>query len=248
MTALPPRPPRADDAAPQEGERRQAQPRVRLRSFSQSLPILMLQAREAVMERFRGTLRHFRITEQQWRVLRALAMVPGIEVGELARATCLLPPSLSRILQDMEARGYVLRRPVAGDLRRAEVSITDEGRAFIAEIAPHSESTYREVTEAFGPERMAQLSGLLQDLVTEMRALGEPPAIEIPESPDAAPAGEAPAPEAPLRVDSAGIDPIRPANDAGPARPGPAGEADPDTEISTEGSGGPGTPRGRDGA
>ena len=81
-----------------------AKTRTRLRSFSKSLPMSLLRAREAVMRHFRASLRQHNITEQQWRVLRALAEVRKIEVTELAHATFLLPPSLSRILRDLEQR------------------------------------------------------------------------------------------------------------------------------------------------
>src|SRR5690554_3220037 len=84
--------------------------RVRLREFSKSLPMSLLRAREAVMQHFRASLRQYDITEQQWRVLRALTSVYEIEMSELAKATFLLAPSLSRILQDLEARGLIKRR------------------------------------------------------------------------------------------------------------------------------------------
>lgn len=73
----------------------QSATRVRLREFSRSLPMALLRAREAVMRHFRPSLRAFDVTEQQWRVLRALSAIPEIEVTELANATFLLAPSLS---------------------------------------------------------------------------------------------------------------------------------------------------------
>src|ERR1700733_13067605 len=78
--------------------------RVPMRDFSRSLPMSLLRAREAVMRQFRPSLRDHGLTEQQWRILRALASVDRIEVTELARVAFLLGPSLSRILRDLEAR------------------------------------------------------------------------------------------------------------------------------------------------
>jgi hypothetical protein len=79
--------------------------RVPMREFSRSLPMSLLRAREAVMRQFRPSLRRHDLTEQQWRILRALAAIEAIEVTELARTAFLLGPSLSRILRDLEARG-----------------------------------------------------------------------------------------------------------------------------------------------
>ena len=81
-----------------------------LREFSRSLPMSLLRAREAVMRQFRPSLRANGLTEQQWRILRALSSVETIEVTELARLAFLLGPSLSRILRDLEARQLVERK------------------------------------------------------------------------------------------------------------------------------------------
>ena len=78
--------------------------RLPMREFSRSLPMSLLRAREAVMRQFRPSLRQHGLTEQQWRILRALAAIEAIEVTELARTAFLLGPSLSRILRDLEAR------------------------------------------------------------------------------------------------------------------------------------------------
>ena len=56
-----------------------------MREFSRSLPMSLLRAREAVMRQFRPSLRNYGLTEQQWRILRALTAVETIEVTELAR-------------------------------------------------------------------------------------------------------------------------------------------------------------------
>src|SRR6185437_11881019 len=78
--------------------------RVPMREFSRSLPMSLLRAREAVMRQFRPSLRRHDLTEQQWRILRALAAIDAIEVTELARTAFLLGPSLSRILRDLDLR------------------------------------------------------------------------------------------------------------------------------------------------
>ena len=64
--------------------------RAPMRDFSRSLPMSLLRAREAVMRQFRPSLRNHGLTEQQWRILRALTAVDAIEVTELARVAFLL--------------------------------------------------------------------------------------------------------------------------------------------------------------
>jgi homoprotocatechuate degradation regulator HpaR len=138
--------------------------RIRLRSFSRSLPMALLRAREQVMRHFRPMLRQFDLTEQQWRVLRAVGSIHETEITPLARATFLLAPSLTRILQDLEDRGLVVRRSSPDDLRLGLISITPAGVALIAAVAPHSEQIYAAITERFGPQRMNELMTLMREL------------------------------------------------------------------------------------
>ncbi len=147
-----------------------SQSQVRLREFSRSLPMSLLKAREAVMSHFRPSLNHFGITEQQWRVLRALSAVETIEVMALAERTFLLPPSLSRILKDLDERGLIVRRTSETDLRRGLVSISARGRDLIAKAGAHSEAIYLEITERYGSKRLAQLQDMLRDLETALAA------------------------------------------------------------------------------
>ena len=113
---------------------------------------------------FRPGLRKHGVTEQQWRILRALAHRGSLEVTDLAEATFLLAPSLSRILPDLEKRELVSRRQVDTDLRRTVVSLESRGLKLIAAHAPYSEEMYAEIAERFGAERIAQLIRLLQEL------------------------------------------------------------------------------------
>lgn len=147
---------------------------VRLRNFSRSLPMSLLKAREAVMGHFRPSLHYFGITEQQWRVLRALTSIETIEVMELAKATFLLPPSLSRILKDLEERDLIHRRQSPEDMRRGLISISERGRLLIDQAGTHSEAIYAEITRRFGADKLAQLQQMLRELEV---ALADP--IEI---------------------------------------------------------------------
>jgi homoprotocatechuate degradation regulator HpaR len=145
--------------------------RVPMRDFSRSLPMSLLRAREAVMRQFRPSLRHHELTEQQWRILRALAAVETIEVTELARTAFLLGPSLSRILRDLEARQLIERRVAEADQRRAVVSISVDGLKLIAAVAPSSEAIYAAITKRFGARRLAELQEMLAALEHSLSAM-----------------------------------------------------------------------------
>jgi homoprotocatechuate degradation regulator HpaR len=138
--------------------------RVPMREFSRSLPMSLLRAREAVMRHFRPSLRQHGLTEQQWRILRALASIEAAEVTELARTAFLLGPSLSRILRDLEARNLIERKTAKADQRRSMVSISKEGVKLMASVAPSSEVIYAEITRRFGARKLAELQDMLGQL------------------------------------------------------------------------------------
>lgn len=149
--------------------------RVPMREFSRSLPMSLLRAREAVMRHFRASLRHHGLTEQQWRILRALGSVETIEVTELARVAFLLGPSLSRILRDLEARQLIERRLAKADLRRSVVSISAKGLKLMEAVAPSSEAIYSAITARYGARKLAELQHMLRALehsLSEMSVIG----------------------------------------------------------------------------
>ena len=145
--------------------------RIPMRDFSRSLPMSLLRAREAVMKQFRPSLRRHGLTEQQWRILRALSSVDAIEVTELARMAFLLGPSLSRILRDLEARQLIERRTAKADLRRGVVSISQKGLRLIELVAPASEAIYAAITRCYGTQKLAELQAMLGTLEESLSSL-----------------------------------------------------------------------------
>lgn len=148
-----------------------------MRPFSASLPMALLSAREVAMRFFRPLLIEHDLTEQQWRVLRALSAQEAeqkpADAGQIAAATCLLPPSLSRILDHLEGRGYVTRNADPSDQRRALLGLSTEGRAKVAEVAPLSERRYSEIETAFGSERLANLLSELNEFAAVVDVSGD---------------------------------------------------------------------------
>src|SRR6266436_9732141 len=144
---------------------------VPMREFSRSLPMSLLRAREAVMRQFRPSLRQHGLTEQQWRILRALAAIETIEVTELARVAFLLGPSLSRILRDLEARRLIARKTAKADLRRGVVSISEKGLKLMEVVAPSSEAIYAAITKRYGARRLAELQDMLAELEASLAGL-----------------------------------------------------------------------------
>ncbi|MBY6161995.1 homoprotocatechuate degradation operon regulator HpaR [Mameliella alba] len=133
-----------------------------------TLPIALLRAREAVMERFRPMLREIDITEQQWRVLRVIQEAKEIDATQLARAACVLAPSLSRILKALEAQDLIAQQRDKNDRRRTLVRMTEKGETLLHEAGQVSAKIYAEIEERLGADRIADLLDALDQLTKDL--------------------------------------------------------------------------------
>jgi homoprotocatechuate degradation regulator HpaR len=112
----------------------------------------------------RAMLADVGVTEQQWRVLRVLAERGALDATEIADRSCLLMPSLTRILQTLTAKGLITRAAHPTDKRRQLVSITDDGRALIADNLKESQRLNAWLRDSFGAEKLETLLDLLNEL------------------------------------------------------------------------------------
>jgi len=140
-----------------------------MRDFKHSLPMELLKAREAVMARFRPMLREHGLTEQQWRVIRALSEYGKIDASELARRSFLLAPSLTRILQFLEKEEIVRRSTDTNDQRRTVLVLTGKGKRIYSEVGPDSEALYMAIERDFGVDKLEALYQLLTEFYTTLR-------------------------------------------------------------------------------
>lgn len=139
-----------------------------LRGFDRSLPMSLMRAREVVMKEFVPSLRDNDLTPQQWRVIRSLEHIDGQTLSELSQRCFLMMPSVSRIVQAMEARGLVSRASVAADQRQSRLSLTKAGQKVFSEVAPKSSERYEYITQKFGYGKLELLYELLDELVEKL--------------------------------------------------------------------------------
>ena len=148
-----------------------------------NLPLLLLRAREAVMQHRRPSLRAQGLSDQQWRVLRVVAEDPdGREAGQVAREAHLLGPSLTGVLVRMARDGWVTRERSAHDARRSVVRITAEGLALVGALSADIEAQYADLERHLGRARLTQLYGLLDELIALQEAGDEGAAHELLET------------------------------------------------------------------
>lgn len=131
---------------------------------SQSLPISLLRAREALMVPVRDMLKDIGLTEQKWRVLRVLEEIGPCEQSKIGLEACLLLPSLTRILRTMEADELVSRQNDPEDRRRSIVVITDKGRDLVTQNMALSERIAAQLEAQLGHRKVEEMLQMLEAL------------------------------------------------------------------------------------
>lgn len=131
-----------------------------------NLPLLLLRAREALMQHYRPGLRAHGLSDQQWRVLRVLREHEGgLETGRLAQQAYILGPSLTGMLARMEKSGLVARQRCPDDARRSLVAATPDGLALADALSDAIEAQYQDLAAHLGQARLNQLYTLLDELI-----------------------------------------------------------------------------------
>jgi DNA-binding MarR family transcriptional regulator len=94
------------------------------------------------------------ITPEQWIVLVRLWQKDGRTVSELSESTLRDRPTMSRILDTMEASGLVRREPDPDDARSRFVSLTREGKTLRKKLLPIAKALVAELERGIPEEEL----------------------------------------------------------------------------------------------
>ncbi len=106
-------------------------------------------------------LRERGFTFQDWRVLAVLAAHEGASLTELAEATVIPQPSVSRLVANLARRGYIARQNGETDSRVVHLHITAKGRGIYDKMLPLAVKEYRAATKGFTDKEYERLRELL---------------------------------------------------------------------------------------
>jgi homoprotocatechuate degradation regulator HpaR len=130
-----------------------------------NLPLLLLQAREGVIAHFRPILNAHGVTEQQWRIVRALLEGGPLEPRQISEVCRLSSPSLAGVLARMDDLGLVKRERLAEDQRRVKVTLTAKSRTLAAAMAPQIEAVYAAIEAHIGSDFIQRFYATLDELI-----------------------------------------------------------------------------------
>lgn len=130
----------------------------------ETIYIKILRARDSILSFFKPILNNHDITEQQWRILSTLKSSGLITFNELAKATLILRPSLTGILNRLEKRGLVQRLKTQGDQRKVSLRLTHAGETICNELQDQVNEQYAVIAQLFRGNEFEKLRNGLDKL------------------------------------------------------------------------------------
>ncbi len=131
------------------------------------LPYLLARASHEVSSSFHAALKNWDLSVPEWRVLACLTDADGLGVGQLAGMALMKQPSMTKVLDRMEAEGLVRRKATAEDRRRVLIHITPKGRARVKPVLAAAQAHQRARLAPFDEAERAVILRALHLLIGE---------------------------------------------------------------------------------
>jgi DNA-binding MarR family transcriptional regulator len=101
------------------------------------------------------------LTPSQLSTLSSVGKSGPVRLGDLAAAERIAPSTLTRLVNVLEDRGYLLRQPAPDDARASLVTLTDSGREVLQRIRDEATSLLAEMIATLPPGQLAALDEAL---------------------------------------------------------------------------------------
>lgn len=147
-------------------DRRKTAPRVDQDLVSRLLRLVNLIAKPFFSEH--ASRHHLSIND--WRVMMALAVRPGVAASDICEQTGMHPMNVSRSVARLARLGRVKRYTDAQDRRRNLLRLTPAGRAVFRSIAPSAQAREEEVRRTLSGRETVVLRALLDKLIARIGA------------------------------------------------------------------------------
>jgi len=129
------------------------------------LPYRLSIAANTVSKRIAKTYAPYKLSRTQWRVMAVLASSDKITAQSIADTTGMDKTTVSRAVSKMLVRGLARRGASEQDGRSAPLSLSAEGKAMFAKIAPEALRQEQELKQMFSDVDLVLLTSFLDKLV-----------------------------------------------------------------------------------
>lgn len=132
------------------------------------LAYLLARASTLVSDEFHREVSAAGLGVSEWRVLATLSDGRARTINQLADIVLAKQPTVTKVIDRLEAAGDVVRGESATDRRQSLVSLTEAGRELVTPLLASARRHEAGVLARFGAEQSAQLKDTLRRLIDEM--------------------------------------------------------------------------------
>lgn len=132
------------------------------RFVDEHLSALLGRASAVISAEFHEDVRRHRMPIPQWRVMATLSGSGGMSLSVLSELTLINQPTLTRLVQRLEASSFLRKSPDAADRRMVRVSLTKRGHAKVRELIVLAEARQKLILQGLDE---AALKASLQYLI-----------------------------------------------------------------------------------
>lgn len=135
---------------------------------SNYLLYLLAAASDAASAQFHDHIRAQGLRVVEWRVLGCLNEGNGQMITRLAKVALYEQSRMTRIIEKMEDRGLVERRPDPEDGRRVRVHLTEKGKNISDRLVRDAGNHEKKLLEAVAHEEGSDIKSVLKSLIEHL--------------------------------------------------------------------------------
>ena len=137
---------------------------------SSYLLYLLAASSEAASHQFHIRVRELGLRVPEWRVLACLYDQDGLMITQLARYSLMEQSRMTRIVDQMEKRGLVVRKNDEGDGRRVRVHLTDAGQKLSSDVVEEAMEHERTLLSALNQADADRIKPSLERLLASLNS------------------------------------------------------------------------------
>lgn len=118
----------------------------------------------AMKNRFNTFLKPYKLTSEQYVIMKSVEENPDISPTQLAEITFKDKTTITRMIDTLVKNEMLIRIPKAGDRRAYQIQWSDKGEKVLKEIIPISEDVIAKLRSQFSQEELTNFLKILEKL------------------------------------------------------------------------------------